>query len=690
MQMCRSVSTSLSPCILLYSTTEKYLPMYFISCNSHHINGQDRKRIPNLTLIQLGLSHAIIVQIRTMNAQQIIKRYLEFFESRGHKRIANAPLVPINDPTTLFTSSGMQALVPYLLGEPHPQGTRLVNVQNCFRAQDIDEIGDNRHTTFFRMLGNWSLGDYFKQEQLSWIFDYLTSKDKGLGLDPKRLYVTVFAGNDQIPKDTESIQIWQQLFRTVGIDAKEGERIFAYGVEKNWWSRSGTPEKMPAGEPGGPDSEVFYDFGDETLHQTSFWKDQPCHVNCDCGRYIEIANSVFMQYQKQADGTFRELPKRNVDFGGGLERFLLAVEKQQDVFQTSLFAPIIQAIEKMSGKNYHEDQRSMRIIADHLIAAVFIANAGVTPSKTEQGYILRRLIRRSVDHMNILRGSQHTMLPIAPVIDAIIEQYKDTDPDLVEETNYQRIKQVIEDELHAYRGTLKKAHGYIMKKYKKLGDELKGVTQITADDAFKLYTTHGLSPTQIESLGYVFDKQAFAQKMREHQKLSRAGAEKKFRGGLADHKERTIMGHTATHLLHQALRDVLGTHVHQTGSNITSERIRFDFNYDKRLTDDEIQKVENIVNQKIQENLPVHFELIPTEEAHKMGAIGLFMDTYGEKSKIYFIGDTTRSYKDAYSIEFCGGPHVDFTGKLKSFKIKKQENLGKNQKRIYAIVGGDC
>lgn len=618
-----------------------------------------------------------------MTASEILNRYIKYFEDRGHKRIANAPLVPINDPTTLFTSSGMQAIIPYLLGETHPQGTRLVNVQNCFRAQDIEEVGNNRHTTFFRMLGNWSLGDYFKKEQLPWIFEFLTSTTEGLGLDPKHLYVTMFAGNDQIPKDTESIGIWKEIFKKVGIEAKEGERILAYGVDKNWWSRSGTPDKMPTSEPGGPDSEVFYDFEDENIHKSSRWKDEKCHVNCDCGRYIEIANSVFMQYQKQEDGSFKELPKRNVDFGGGLERFLLASENQQDVFQTSLFAPIISVIEKVTDQAYQEHARAMRIITDHFVSAVFIANAGVEPSKTEQGYVLRRLVRRAYDQINNLRGFEKLNMPTWEIIDVIINQYKPTDPDLKQ--NSEMIKKTILDEANNYRSTLLKATKIISQSSSAKAHISK---EISVDHAFTMYTTHGLSPEQIKNQGYSFDEEGFRKKMEEHKNISKAGAEKKFRGGLADHSERTIMGHTATHLLHQALRDVLGDKVHQTGSNITTERVRFDFNYDKRLTDEEVKRVEEIVNEKIKENLPVHFELIPTKKAYEMGAIGLFMDTYGDKSKIYFIGDTNNDYKDAYSIEFCGGPHVDFTGVLKSVKIIKQENLGKNQKRIYATVEG--
>ncbi len=616
-----------------------------------------------------------------MKASDIIDKYIAFFEKNGHKRIANSPLVPQNDPTTLFTSSGMQPLVPYLLGEKHPLGTRLVNVQNSFRANDIDEIGDNRHTTFFRMLGNWSLGDYFKKEQLPWLFTFLTDKKVGLGLDPNKLFVTVFAGNESVEKDNESVEIWKKLFASVGIEAKENERIFSYGAEKNWWSRAGVPEKMPPGEPGGPDSEVFYDFGaDLKIHENSPFKKETCHVNCDCGRYIEIANSVFMQYRKEEDGSVTPLPKPNVDFGGGLERLVIASEDQPDVFQTSLLSPIISAIEKETGKSYEGNEQSMRIITDHMVASSFIVLAGVYPSNKDQGYILRRLIRRGYDHFSKLSGEH-----VSSVIEAVIEQYKATDPQLVEE--FEKIKNTILEEVSKYSSALHKAKQYIMKKYKPVGDEIKGVTEISPDDVFYLYSSHGLSPTQIESLGYSFDRQKFAEKMEAHQRLSKSGAGQKFRGGLADHQERTVMGHTATHLLHQAMRDMFGKQLHQSGSNITTERLRFDFNFDRKLTDEEVSQLEKVVNGKIKENLPVHFEMISTQEAKKMGAIGLFEDTYADTSKIYFIGGDSKHPTEAYSIEFCGGPHVEFTEKVKSFKIIKQESLGNGFRRIYAVVG---
>ncbi|MBI2028125.1 MAG: alanine--tRNA ligase [Candidatus Levybacteria bacterium] len=600
-----------------------------------------------------------------MTAQEIIKKYISFFEKRNHKRISNAPLVPENDPTTLFTSSGMQPLVAYLLGEPHPQGKRLVNVQNSFRAQDIEEIGDNRHTTFFRMLGNWSLGDYFKKEQIPWIFEFIT---KELGIPSHKLYATVFKGYKDIAKDRESEKLWIDIFTKEGLNPKE--RIFFYDT-KNWWSRAGEPDNMPPGEPGGPDSEIFYLF--DTLHDAKFGRQ--CHPNCQCGRFMEIVNSVFMEYQKEKDGSFRKLPQKNVDHGAGVERLLAAVENQQDVFQTSLFAPIIKAIEKITYKRYQENKKEMRIIADHMAASVFIVESGVLPSNKEHGYILRRLIRRALDNINVIRGFENMMVPTRAISESIIENHKDTDPQL--EKDSQRIINTILEETNNYRFVLTRAQRFIKDKYK-IGDELKGQVEIDSDDAFFLYSSHGLSPTQIKNLGYVFDEQKFAEKMKKHQRVSRKGASKKFAGGLADHSEKTIMGHTATHLLHQAIRDVLGNRVHQTGSNITTERIRFDFNYDNSLTLDELKKVEEIVNKKILENLPVHFEMLPLKKAKKLGAIGLFDEKYGDKVKVYFIGN--------YSKEFCGGPHVEFTSKLKKFTIIKQENIGQGKRRIYSKV----
>jgi alanyl-tRNA synthetase len=594
-----------------------------------------------------------------MSAKELIDIYIQFFEKRGHKKITNSPLVPENDPTTLFTSSGMQPLVPYLLGEEHPQGTRLVNVQNSFRAQDIDEIGDNRHTTFFRMLGNWSLGDYFKKEEIPWLWEFLT---KELGLPKEKLYITVFKGDLNVEKDNEAYEIWSEILANEGFRVEE--KVFFAGVDKNWWSRSGVPDNMPVGEPGGPDSEVYFKFDD--LEHDKACNDNP--VDCECGKFLEIANAVFMQYIKKETG-FEELPKRNVDFGGGLERLLAAVEQKSDVFKTSLFNPIISAIENETGKSYKENFKEIRIIADHLIAGSFIAANGVYPSNKEQGYVLRRLIRRAYDNFNLLGGEN-----ISFVLEKIVEEYSKTDELLKEK--FEEIKNLILEEGEKYKQAKKTATDFIIKKYGKNDDSAEVVRTIDSKDAFNLYTSYGLSPTQIKSLGYSFNEQEFASLMEEHKKLSKTASAGMFKGGLADTSELTVMGHTATHLLHQALRDVLGDSVHQTGSNITSDRVRFDFNFERNLTPEELTKVEEIVNEKINDNLEVHYEMMPLQKAKEIGAIGLFDDKYQEDVKVYFVGD--------YSKEFCGGPHVEFTGVIKKFKIIKQENLGKGQKRIYS------
>ncbi|HUD04540.1 MAG TPA: alanine--tRNA ligase [Patescibacteria group bacterium] len=589
-----------------------------------------------------------------MTAKEIIDIYISFFEKRGHKRIANSPLVPENDPTTLFTSSGMQPLIPYLLGEQHPSGKRLVDVQNCFRAVDIEEVGDNRHSTFFRMLGNWSLGDYFKSEEIPWLWELLT---KEFGLPKEKLYVTVFAGDKNVNFDSESEEIWKEIFKTENLEPK------IYKDSTNWWSRSGLPDKMPAGEPGGPDTEVYYRF-DDVEHGKDCKGDDP--TTCECGKFLEIANSVFMQYKKKDDGSLELLPEPNVDYGGGVERLMAAIEDKADYFETSLYAPIIKTIEDESGKSYVENKKEMQIIADHLAAAGFITAAGIRPSKTDQGYILRRLIRRALDNFRVLNGEN-----IQTIIEKVVEQYSPTDDILTEK--FEEIKNVILEEEQNYQKAIV-AGEKVLK-----GAEKNGTKEISADDAFIMYTTHGLSPTQIRSLGYIFNEQQFAQKMEEHQKLSRAGAGQKFKGGLADHSEKTIMGHTATHLLHKALRDMFGEQLHQTGSNITSVRVRFDFNFDRKLEDSEIAKIEAVVNEKIKENLPVHFEIMPLAKAKEIGAIGLFDEKYAEDVKVYFVGD--------YSKELCGGPHVTFTGEIKKFKIIKQENIGHGQRRMYAEVG---
>lgn len=599
-----------------------------------------------------------------MSAREIIDIYISFFEKRGHNRILNSPLVPENDPTTLFTSSGMQPLISYLLGESHPSGNRLVDVQNCFRAVDIEEVGDNRHTTFFRMLGNWSLGDYFKSEEIPWLWEFLT---KELRLPKERLYVAVFAGDENVEFDSESEQIWRKIFEVEKLEPK----IYKGDVTKNWWSRSGTPDKMPIGEPGGPDTEVYFKF-DDIEHNDKCDGDDP--TKCECGKFLEIANSVFMEYLKTEDG-FKELPNKNVDFGGGLERLLAAVENQSDIFQTSLFKPIIEAIEKATGKSYKENQKQFRIIADHLRASVYLLDAKVMPANKERGYILRRLLRRSVDKLEEIDGRK-----LEQIIEAIVNEYSKTDENLKE--NFEFIKNSVLEESQKYKKVVSEANKFLeinVKDEIKVGDELKGYKIISAETAFKSLASLGTSPVQLESMGYkIDDEQKFAELVKEHQELSRTASSGMFKGGLADTSELTIKGHTATHLLHQALRDIFGEKLHQSGSNITSERVRFDFNHDKMLSEGELKKVEEIVREKIQKNLPVHFEIIPLSKAKELGAIGLFDEKYSESVKVYFIGD--------YSKELCGGPHVDFTGSIKSFRIIKQENLGKGYKRIYAKV----
>lgn len=440
----------------------------------------------------------------SMTARELVDIYISFFEKRGHKRIENSSLVPKDDPSTLFTSSGMQALIPYLLGEPHPLGNRLVNSQNCFRAQDINEIGDNRHTTFFRMLGNWSLGDYFKSEQMPWFFEFLT---KGLGLDPKRFYVSCFSGYKNIPRDEESANIWSGLFNSVNIDP-EG-RIFYLGVEDNWWSRSGTPDGMPDGEPGGPDNEVYFDFKPEEGEVRDVIEASKT------GRLLEIGNSVFMTYRK-TNGEFVELPQKNVDFGGGLERLLAAVENQDDVFRTSLFYPIIEMIESCSKKTYEEDPAPMRIVANHFISASFVIAEGILPSNKMQGSVLRRLIRNAFDNVDLLGFSR-----FEHVLEVIASQYKDTDPIIAE--NYEKIKNVITEEHQGYRKAMEGAKKFVEKEAGiKIGDELKGVTEISSETAFKALSTYGLSPTQLRSLGFTFNDQELAEKIKEHQAVSRS------------------------------------------------------------------------------------------------------------------------------------------------------------------------
>ncbi|HEY4521251.1 MAG TPA: alanine--tRNA ligase [Candidatus Paceibacterota bacterium] len=642
-----------------------------------------------------------------MNINEIRSKYLEFFEKRGHAVIPSASLVPLNDPTTLFTGSGMQPILPYLLGQPHPKGARLVDSQKSFRAEDIEEVGDNRHTTFFEMLGNWSLGDYFKKEQLPWLFEFLT---KEVNIDPNKLYATVFIGDKSkgIPQDTESAGIWQKLFAEKGIDAatKEigsesdgyrlgmgGARIFYYDAKKNWWSRSGVPENMPAGEPGGPDSEVFYDFGSQ--HDPKFGNE--CHPNCDCGRFLEIANSVFMQYIKEQDGSFKLLPKANVDFGAGLERITVASMGVPDVFAIDVFDEMIRHLEHHSGKKYEDSrfQRSFRIIADHIRAATIILGDGVRPSNTDRGYVLRRLLRRAAQHamkLDVASGQgADSILNTCAVI--VMEKYGQAYPELAGDEAYQHITGEIWKEEKQFAHTLEKG----MKEFEKMT----AGNHITGQEAFTLFTTYGF-PFEMtleiaRERGIEVDEDEFKALMKRHQEQSRAGGEQKFRGGLADHAEATVRLHTAHHLLLAALQKVLGSHVHQRGSNITQERLRIDFSHGEKLTKEQFAAVEALVNEKIQEELPVFRTEMAKEQAESLGAEKEFGAKYADMVNVYSIGprDATREdpkFDHVFSIEFCGGPHVDNTRELKGpegtwrFKIQKEESVAQGIRRIKAIL----
>jgi alanyl-tRNA synthetase len=625
-----------------------------------------------------------------MTAQEIRKAYLDFFVERGHKVIPRALLVPYNDPTTLFTGSGMQPLIPYLLGETHTEGTRLVDSQTCLRAQDIEEVGDNRHTTFFEMLGNWSLGDYYKPEQIPWLFEFLTDVVR---LDPARLYVTCYIGNEEfgVPKDTEAAELWAELFdkknisnsqvdigsEADGYDKGMGEgRIFFYDGKKNWWSRAGDEASTPVGDPGGPDTEVFYDFG--TPHDEKWGKH--CHPNCDCGRFVEIANSVFMAY-KRTDSGFEPLPKPNVDFGGGLERISLAAIHDPDVFKISLLKPIIAKLEDISGKHYESHTESMRVIADHLRAATFLAVDGVKPSNKEQGYVMRRLLRRAIRYAFELGVEQNFLEQVVPVITGL---YKPDFPEVAEKE--EEILNTLSKEEKAFRQTLRKG----LKELEKLQGKIKG------DALFTLYDTYGF-PVEL-SVEEVFKReieldsnwrQQFDTKMQEQRQRSQTAAKGTFKGGLGGHTMQHKKYHTATHLMYQALRDVLGDHVIQRGSNITEERLRFDFSHPEKMTPEQIKEVEKIVNEQIANDLKVSFEEYPTKVAiEEKGALGQFGDRYGDTVKVYkMIADGADK---PFSFEICGGPHVDHTAELaeggKIFKITKEESSSAGIRRIKAIL----
>lgn len=620
-----------------------------------------------------------------MNAQNIRKKYLEFFQKKGHAVISRAPLVPRDDPTTLFTGSGMQPLLPYLLGQKHPDGDRLVDSQTCLRAQDIDDIGDNRHTTFFEMLGNWSLGDYFKEDQIRWFFEFLTDE---IGLDPAKIYVSCFMGSSQydIPRDDEAAQIWQRVFQEKGVDAPivelgtsetgdqrgmQGGRIFFYDDKENWWSRGGGLITTPIGDPCGPDSEVFYDFGDRA-HNPSYGQPHPAS---DSGRFMEIGNQVFMQYQRTEAG-FEPLKEKNVDFGGGLERIAAAKINSPDVFKISLLHPVIQKLEEISQQSYDQHTEAMRVIADHLRAATFLAVDGVTPSNKTQGYVMRRLVRRAMVKALELNIEQNFFQEIVPVI---TDLYHDDYPEVAAKRD-QVITALIKEE-KAFRQTLKRGL--------KECDKLNTKNSISGADIFTLYDTFGF-PTEL-AIEEIHKKNMtisehwqdeFDEKMRQQRERSQTASKGTFKGGLADASDETVKLHTATHLMYRALKDTLGDHVVQRGSNITTERLRFDFTHDQKVPREILDTIEEIVNQKITEDLPVTCQEENTDAALKAGVSGAFGDKYGETVKVYRIGD--------FSQEICGGPHVAHTGQLakdgKKFKITKEEASSAGVRRIKAIL----
>lgn len=611
-----------------------------------------------------------------MTSQEIRQKFLDFFKSKDHAVLPSASLIPENDPTTLFTGSGMQPMIPYLLGEKHPEGKRIADSQKCLRDVDIDEVGNNRHLTFFEMLGNWSFGDYFKKEQLPWFFEFLT---KELKLDPKRLYVTVFRGNQEvdIDKDLESVEIWKQLFKKAGVEAKDIDlaekngiqdgRIFYYDETKNWWSRSGAPKDMPVGEIGGPDSEVFYDLGaDLKFHENSPFKDKPCHINCDCGRFVEVGNNVFIEFIKTEKG-FEPLPQKNVDFGGGLERMVMAAQNKQSFYETDLFSNSIKKIEELTGQNYQDSEqvtRMMRIIAEHLRAVTFIMgdDKGIIPSNLDQGYVVRRLIRRAVRYGRQLKINDD--LWTKQVANVVIGDYKDVYPELGK--NKEFILNNLDKEEAKFKETLEKG----LREFEK------------GTDAFVLFSTYGFPIEMTQELakekGEKVDIEKFNKQMKKHKELSRTATEGKFKSGLADASEKTKKLHTAAHLLLAALRKVLGEHVVQKGSNITAERLRFDFSHSEKMTDEQKQEVEKLVNGVIKKDLVVACQEMSLDEAKKQGAMGVFESKYGDKVKVYSIGD--------YSKEICAGPHVERTSQLGFFKITKEQSSSAGIRRIKAIL----
>ncbi len=605
-----------------------------------------------------------------MTSNELRKKYIEFFKSKLHTEIKSASLIPENDPTVLFTTAGMHPLVPYLLGEKHPAGTRLTDAQKCIRTGDIDDVGDNRHLTFFEMLGNWSLGDYFKKEAINWSFEFLTSKENGLGLDANRLYFTVFKGENGIPRDEEAIQTWQDVLSknnfSNGVSTDEsvhdGIKIIPLGVDDNFWIAGATG-------PCGGDTEIFYDTRPEEGKLEGRFEDL-----IKSFRVIEIWNNVFMEFNKTAEGKYEKLAKPNVDTGMGLERTITVLNNAITVFETDSFENAIKKLEEISNKKYQDNLKDFRIVVDHIKTATFILgdDKGITPGNKDQGYVLRRLIRRAVRFGKQLGISDDIIF--TPEISKIyIEQYKEFYPEL--ERNKDKILEELKKEEIKFKETLENG----LKEFNKITESK---SEISGKEAFDLYQSFGF-PLEItkelaSERNIKIDEITFNEELKKHQELSKQGSEQKFKGGLADTDPKTIRLHTAAHLMLQALRMVLGDHVFQKGSNITSERLRFDFSQPEKMTPEQIQKVENIVNEQIQRNLDVTMNEMTVEEAEKEGAMGVFKDRYGEKVKVYTIGD--------FSKEICGGPHVNNTNELGHFKIQKEESSSSGVRRIKAIL----
>lgn len=631
-----------------------------------------------------------------MNANEIRQKFLDFQVKHGHKIIPPAPLVLENDPTTLFTGSGMQPLLPYLLGRPHPEGKRLTDSQPSMRLQDIEDVGDPRHTTVFEMLGNWSLGDYFKKEQIENYFEFLT---KEIGLDPERIYVTCFIGDDKygIPKDTEAAEIWQEVFKKAGVEAKiaeigsakhgdergikPGERIFFYDDKENWWSRGGGIETTPLGDPCGPDSEVFYDFGEDKQDVAKYGQ---AHPASDGARFMEIGNQVFMQYKRKEDGTFEELEHKNVDFGGGLERLAAAAMGSFDVFKISLMAPIISKLEEISHKNYDNNTDEMRIIADHLRGAYLLAAQGLQPSNKAQGYALRRLVRRAVLKALDLGIGQEFLAQIIPVI---AENYQELSDDIL--PCRAQVLDVLTKEEAAFRKTINKG-------VKELQKMAQSDTTIDGQELFKLQDTYGfpleLSVEEVYKMGLSLSQNyqdEFAAALNEQRERSKTASKGMFKGGLSDTSDQTVKYHTACHLLLAALQQEIDPSIGQKGSNLTPERLRFDFNIDHKLSPEEIAQVEARVNEWILADLPVVFAEYDKDYAFdSLHAHGSFRDRYPDRVTVYAIGegDTPENIQTPISIEICGGPHVSRTGELGKFKITKEESSSAGVRRIKAVL----